>query len=152
MQSQIGIWIQKLLQEHFYESQIALGFIFLIIIWFFRNPGSSRFRLKESDRIKKTKASADRIIKELEEESLANAKKAKPLELPGININAPAHEILGISLSATKKEVQSAYKKLMKQYHPDQVSRPGTPQWHEAQKIAAALNKAKDELLIKVNS
>jgi len=35
------------------------------------------------------------------------------------------HEILNISASANHDEIRSAYKKLMKQYHPDKVSHLG---------------------------
>ncbi len=35
------------------------------------------------------------------------------------------HEILGLDKNATKKEIQAAYRKLVKQYHPDRVAHLG---------------------------
>ncbi|MGE0614058.1 MAG: J domain-containing protein [Bacteriovoracia bacterium] len=64
-----------------------------------------------------------------------------------MRINVPPHELLGVPLDATQAEIKRAYKRLMKQYHPDSVAAPGTSQWQEAQKIAAALNEAKETLL-----
>lgn len=62
-------------------------------------------------------------------------------------MNAAAHEILGISPSASVEEVQKAYRELMKRYHPDKVGRPGTREWSDAQKIAEAINHARDTML-----
>jgi hypothetical protein len=76
-----------------------------------------------------------------------SAKKAEPLRLPGIRIDGTPHEILGVSPQATRREIQKAYRNLMKRYHPDVVAPAGTPQWKEAQKIAEAINRAKELLL-----
>lgn len=57
------------------------------------------------------------------------------------------HEILGVAPDASPKEIQKAYRALMKKYHPDKRARPGTEAWHEAQRIAARINEAKDTLL-----
>jgi len=40
----------------------------------------------------------------------------------------------------------------MKRYHPDLVGRPGTREWNDAQKIAEAINRAKEEMLAKRRS
>jgi hypothetical protein len=34
----------------------------------------------------------------------------------------------------------------MKRYHPDLVGRPGSREWKDAQRIAEAINRAKEEL------
>lgn len=43
----------------------------------------------------------------------------------GSKVNRSAHEILGVSPHATWEEIQVAYKKKIKQYHPDKVSHLG---------------------------
>jgi DnaJ-class molecular chaperone len=80
----------------------------------------------------------------------ATVKKVQaPLQLAGIRIDGLPHEILGVSARATEVEVQSAYRELMKLYHPDKVGRPGTREWNDAQKIAEALNSARKKMLVK---
>jgi len=64
-----------------------------------------------------------------------------------LNIHGQPHEILGVSLQATPKQIQKAYRELMKKYHPDKIAKPGTANWTQAQKIASAINDAKDKLL-----
>jgi curved DNA-binding protein CbpA len=81
---------------------------------------------------------------------LAHARYAKPtgpLRLPGITLDAPANEILGVSPLATRAEIQRAYRERMKIYHPDLIGRPGSREWQDAQKIAEAINRAKEEML-----
>jgi DnaJ-domain-containing protein 1 len=48
---------------------------------------------------------------------------------------------------AIEVQIQSAYRELMKRYHPDRVGRPGTREWQDAQGIAEAINRAKRDLL-----
>jgi DnaJ-class molecular chaperone len=73
-------------------------------------------------------------------------KKGPPLLLSGISLDGPAHEILGVKVNATNSEVQKAWRDLMKRYHPDKVGRPGSREWSDAQRIAEAINQAKDEM------
>ncbi len=73
--------------------------------------------------------------------------KSEPLRLSGISIAGEPHEILGVRKTAAPAEIQKAYRDLMKRYHPDLVGPPGSREWKDAQKIAEALNRAKDELL-----
>ena len=47
-------------------------------------------------------------------------------------IDKDPYEILGVEKNATKKEIQTAYKKKVQQYHPDKVSHLG----EELQKVA----------------
>ncbi|MBN22355.1 MAG: hypothetical protein CL678_13820 [Bdellovibrionaceae bacterium] len=81
-------------------------------------------------------------------EGLGNATLKRPQALPGIVIDAPAHEILGVPMNASPEEIKKAHRELMKQYHPDKIASPGSPQWEEAQKIASAINDAKKEMLL----
>jgi DnaJ-domain-containing protein 1 len=71
----------------------------------------------------------------------------EPLRLTGIRIDGAPHEILGVAARSTPAQVQKAYRDLMKRYHPDKIGRPGTREWRDAQRIAEALNQAKDALL-----
>ncbi len=71
------------------------------------------------------------------------------MRLTGIRIDGAPHEILGVSPQASPEEIQSAYRSLMKRYHPDRVGRPGSREWNDAQQIAEAINRAKELLLKK---
>ena len=109
----------------------------LIILISMRTP-KSRFKLREADRLKNG--------------SVFDRKSDTPTEdrtlyLPGIQINGAPHEILGVSKNATASEVKKAFRNLMKHYHPDKTGESGSDEWQEMQKIAAALNRAKAEML-----
>jgi DnaJ-domain-containing protein 1 len=129
-------------REHFYLFQIALGAGFLILLAWLRTPKQpeSRFRVREADR-KSSQPAQDGGLAD------AKMKRAEPLRLGGIRIDAPPHEILGIRPGASAAQIQKAWRELMKRYHPDRIGRPGTREWQDAQKIAEAINHAKDELL-----
>jgi len=120
---------------------IALG---VMILWFIRSMRSTRkessFKIREAELKKKPVSGGP---------SLADAKIKinRPLQLGGIQINAPAHQILGIQAQASESEIQRAYREKMKQYHPDVVGRPGSREWQDAQKIAEAIIRAKDEMM-----
>lgn len=77
----------------------------------------------------------------------AKLQRKGPLLLTGIRIDAPPHEILGIPSDAGRTQILKAHRDLMKRYHPDKLAPPNTPQWNEAQAIAAAINRAKEEML-----
>lgn len=77
------------------------------------------------------------------------SKKEGPLLLEGFRMEGTPHEILGITEDASEFEIQKAYKKLVKRYHPDKVAAPDTPDWYHAQKITQILNEAKNEMLKK---
>lgn len=120
---------------HFFAS--FEGFIIvliLIILWrFSTHRPESNFKVRESERTPEKMK-----------------KSPKPLELEGIRIDALPHEVLGLPLNATEHQIQQSYRALMKRYHPDQVGRPGTPEWTEAQKIAEAINAARSAMMMKV--
>lgn len=129
-------------RETFYLLQIILGVIFLLGGWLFLRPKrpESGFKVREADLKKSSSMKKEPTKRE-------PIKKKAPLQLPGIRLDGHPHEILGISAEASASEIQSAYRNLMKRYHPDRVGRQGSWQWHEAQKIAEAINHAKDEML-----
>lgn len=139
----------------FYLSQILIGAIFITLafIVFRAKSPESQFRVREADlRAKKKFGRPPQAINQAinnDDGDLANArmKKHEPLSLTGIRIDGKPHEILGVSQHPTPTEVQQAYRELMKRYHPDRVGRPGTREWNDAQKIAEAINRAKDALL-----
>ncbi|MEN9722147.1 MAG: DnaJ domain [Pseudomonadota bacterium] len=69
------------------------------------------------------------------------------LLLGGFAFTGQAHEILGVSKDANELEIRRAHRALIKRFHPDKIGRPGSREWHEAQKIAESLNTARDQLL-----
>jgi len=130
-------------QQLFYYGQFLLAGVFLVLFWIFRpKPPESRFR-PHSEPFKKPTAK-----KLSHSDPFAEARLRKePLQLGGIRIDGRPHEILGISATATLPEVQKAYRDLMKHYHPDRVGSPGSREWQDAQKIAEAINRAKEEMV-----
>lgn len=106
--------------ERFFILQgLFLGAILVWLAWRFLRSArpESGFRVREADR-------------------------SNSLPLGG----AP-HELLGVPPDAPAELIQSAYRNLMKRYHPDRVARPGTPEWHHAQKAAEAINRARDQMM-----
>ena len=136
------------IRHFFYLGQILLGAAFLGVGWLFIRPKESEsgFKLREADR-KPVPGEPTKTV--IAPDALANARiqKAVPLSLPGIRIVGSPHEVLGISPGASKDQVQRAYRELMKRYHPDKIGRPGSREWKDAQKIAEALNLAKEKML-----
>jgi len=141
--------------ENFYLSQ--MGFAALVLILGYRavfgGKQKSRFKQTEAERLSALKSSlAQKKTRSPDHRSLADAKmkqRPRPLQIGGIVLDAPAHELLGVTIQASASEVQKAYREKMKQYHPDKVGRPGSREWTDAMKIAEALNRARDELLKK---
>lgn len=146
-----------------YLAQLGVAGAFVAALLWVRNQDKpSGFRLREADRLKMRpvappqpgapalggpgvgrKASA-------KEDELASARMKKPrrpLLLPGFSMDGAPHEILGVGLQASEAEIRRAYRELMKRFHPDQVGRPGSREWNDAQKIAERINNAKDSLL-----
>lgn len=134
--------LQDWIQSHFLEIQIGFGVGALALgYWFFSPRGSqSGFRVRESDkRIAKNKSNL-----------LAQARlktRAQPILLEGISIEGEPHEILGVKRNASIEEINTAYRSLMKRFHPDRLGPPGSQPWNDAQRIAAAISVAKDKLL-----
>lgn len=71
------------------------------------------------------------------------------IELDGFSVDRKPHEILGVEPNASKAEIQKAFKRLMLRFHPDRVGPPNSREWKDAQPIADAIIRAKDEMLSK---
>ncbi|MGK5083678.1 J domain-containing protein [Bdellovibrionota bacterium FG-1] len=153
----LGQTIQTFIQEHFgdeggrhffYLLQIGVGALFFALFWLFRKPSlSSRFAVTEADLLAQKKKMPKK--QESPPSKLADARieRKVPLGLSGIRIDGPAHEILGVSPGASAQQIQQAYRERMKQYHPDKIGTQGSQQWRDSQKIAEAINRAKEEML-----
>jgi DnaJ-domain-containing protein 1 len=145
----------QLLEKLFvYLQGSFLVLVLLGIAWALRPRGmESGFKLREADRVpprdrgQPPGAGAGASSKKKDELAHARLKTFERPALPGIRIDGAPHEILGIRPDARPEEIKAAWRKLMKSYHPDKVGRPGSREWQDAQKIAEALNRAKDTLL-----
>ena len=110
--------------------------LFIATYFIFFQPSSrskSRFRLREADR-----------------ESMPKGEETKREEAPrleGVRLTGAPHEILGVPKEAGKREINKAYRKLMKRYHPDRVAQPDTPEWNAAQEAASTITSARDEMI-----
>lgn len=113
----------------------------------------SGFKLREADRPRDPKKQKISPAKDpLGQAKLSPQDPAKIYLLEGIRTDLPPHELLGVSANATEKEIQKAYLQLIKRYHPDRVGPPGSREWADAQRIAEAINGAKEALLKKRRS
>ena len=135
--------------HYFYLSQVFLGGAFILAAYFFLRPKDSKsnFKVREADR-EPGKNPRD-PHSQLDDLAQARIEKKVPLQLSGIRIDGTPHEILGVSRDAPVAEIQRSHRELMKRFHPDLVGRPGSSEWSDAQKIAEAVNHAKDEMLKK---
>jgi DnaJ-domain-containing protein 1 len=134
------------LESFFYSGQVGVGIVFAIFIWLLRPKApESGFRVREVDLRKAKPRRPSQSLDPLAEARIGQ----QTLSLPGISLTGEPHEVLGVSRHATPEQIQVAYRELMKRYHPDQVGRPGSREWSDAQKIAVSLNRAKDALLKK---
>lgn len=68
---------------------------------------------------------------------------------PNWDVKTPAHEILGVSAQASASEIESAYKKLLKKYHPDRFAHWGGAYQTRAHYVVTVLQKAREDLLKK---
>jgi len=147
---EISTWVEK---NFMFSQALILIFIVVVFLVLTSKKEKSKFRYRESERDKTpdgtSRASRFQALHDAYQTKKKHTPK-KPFLLEGIRIDGPPHEILGIPPFASAPEIQAAYRKLMKQYHPDKVSAPGTPQWQEAQKIAHAITEAKEMLLKKI--
>lgn len=126
----------------FYWMQILLIMLIAVYFLFLKGSGEkSQFKLREADRPEnERRKGADALAH-------ARMQTSGPLQLEGIRLDQPPHIILGVTPDASHEQIQKAYRELMKRYHPDQVGRPGTREWQDAQKIAEAINRAKESIL-----
>jgi hypothetical protein len=146
--------LRKLAEHSFYLSQLAVllmfGF-FLARHWFIGRGTESNFRVRESDRARPPVGPAPpgtpRLQAPAEDLASARMKRAARLQLEGIRLDGAPHEVLGVRETAGRDEIQKAWRQLIKRYHPDQVGPPGSREWEDAQKIAEAINEARDRML-----
>ncbi|HLE01474.1 MAG TPA: J domain-containing protein [Bdellovibrionota bacterium] len=127
--------------------EIALVAMIVGIVWILRRPreAESSFKFREADRLKPAQERSSKTP-----DLLAHAqmkRPPRPLRLEGIRIDGKPHEVLGVAATASPAEIQRAYRDLMKRYHPDRIGAPGSREWHDSQKIAEAINHAKEVLL-----
>lgn len=140
------------IQENPLLLPVGLGGLLIALTWLTKKPRqTSNFAVREADRMAalagqklKGHSSAGATPDDL---AHATMKRHAPLALPGISISGEAHEILGVRPDASAREIQVAYMDKVKRYHPDKVGRPGSREWQDAQQIAIALNRAREEML-----
>lgn len=136
------------LQDFFWIAQLLLvgG-----VVWLIRARSAaerSGFKTTEAERLAKDHAQkAAKQSKSGDALAQARASVKRPLQIEGLSLSGAPHEILGVKPNASRDEIQQAYRTLMKRYHPDQVGRPGSREWEDAQAIARALTDARDALL-----
>jgi hypothetical protein len=134
------------IKEYFYGSQVLIGILFFVSVFLIRGglrDSPSQFNSFEDDANKDA-----HLFPSIDAPSSQPKKeKAKILQLTGIRIDGAPHEILGVKAGADEKSIQKAYRDLMKRYHPDLVGPPGSREWTDAQKLAEAINLAKEEMI-----
>lgn len=138
----------EFLKHSFLYLQVALGIGFIaFVLWKIGRGPESAFRVREADRQRKagTKQKGPDLLADARLRPESQSKRT--LALDGIRIDGAPHEILGVREDATKSEIQKAYRQLMVRYHPDRVGPPGSREWEDSQRIAEAINSAKDHLL-----
>ena len=159
MEERLSQFTPEELKRLFFWALFGLPVLAIVARWFFQNwktPGSS-FKLREADR---KNLHHSQVIEAALSRGHASAKTSaktgaksgapKPLQLGGISIHGLPHEILNVKEAASLKEIQKAYRDLMKRYHPDVMGRIGSREWKDAQKIAEAINQAKVEMMSKL--
>jgi len=140
--------VKQLSSSQFYLVQIAIGAVFLVAAWFFFRPKQrSNFKDYGSSAHGGPEAGRPGANQDGKTDALAGARLKQPLRIGGVSITGPPHEILGVPPGAPAQDIQRAYKDLMKRFHPDMAGPQGSERWKDAQKIAEAINHAKDELL-----
>jgi hypothetical protein len=137
---------QEGMKRLLYIAQIALGVAFAFVLFRLRSSDKSGFAVREAD-LKKSSGKGTHPKPKGPDLASARIERKAPLALEGIRIDGPPHEVLGVAPGATEEEIQRAYRERMKRYHPDKIGRPGSREWSDAQKIAEAINRAKEELV-----
>jgi DnaJ-domain-containing protein 1 len=144
--------------QFFLLIELSMGVFIAVMAWWMRpRSPESNFRVRESD-LKKSRLENGKNQKKgpdlLAEARIVHRKPlgkplGEPLQLMGIRIDGAPHEILGVSIDANPDQIQRAYRELMKRYHPDKIGLQGSRAWKDAQKIAEAINLAKQVMLDK---
>ena len=128
---------------------IVLGTLTLLAIaWAFFRPRSpeSHFRDRKPDSSRPpTKTQGVDLLADARMPS--GKQKQEPLQLSGIVTDGLPHEVLGMPKNSSEEQIQAAFRELMKRYHPDRIGRPGTREWTDAQRIAEAINRAREAML-----
>jgi DnaJ-domain-containing protein 1 len=133
----------------FHMAQMGVGTLLVAGLLWTRRQRPSAFKLREADRLKEHvfPRFPSLVVEPDRPRPQPRQRKAEPLKLGGISIAGEAHEILGVKTDASKADIQRAWRELMKRYHPDKVGRPGSREWNDAQRIAEAVNRAKEEMI-----
>ncbi len=133
------------LRRGFYLLQIVAGSLALaVFVWIKTRKDSSSSGFREGGREWQRGASGTQSAPSSQKSA---TRPSGPALLTGIRIHGQPHEVLGVAADASEETVQQAYRELMKRYHPDKLGRAGSPQWKEAQRIAEAINQARDRML-----
>ncbi len=140
------------IRKFFVWALVGVPAIAIVVRWILQNRsiGESGFKLREADRKKLHQSEKIEAAILIHQKAKAEAHRQAPLQLTGISIQGPPHEILNVKIDASEKEIQKAYRDLMKRYHPDVMGRIGSREWTDAQKIAEAINQAKVEMFSKL--
>ncbi len=87
-------------------------------------------------------------IKDFKEKNIGgdNSEKNTASQKRGIKKLSP-YEVLEIDSNANEKEIKTAYKKLLSQYHPDKVNHLGDELKYKAKEKTLELKKAYEELI-----
>lgn len=106
----------------------------------------SNFRVREYDKNSKSRTLESAIPRSDEREE--PRAQARPKSLPPHFSNAKApHEVLGIHPNSSQRQIQKAYRNLMKRYHPDKLVGLSPDQIQANEKIAMQINMAKDQMM-----
>jgi len=126
--------------EQFAAVQLVLlaSLAFIFFRFLSRSQRESQFRSDAFHR--------PRLKPQLKDKKRQEREEARLL-LGGFSFTGLPHEILGISKDAGEFEIRRAHRALMKRFHPDKIGPQGSREWHESQKIAEAINTARDEML-----
>ena len=141
----------------FQLSQILfLVILFITIVLFHRRTrkNTNHFRLTEADLWELKKAQQKvQALKSSQNNTKSDAKlnTSDALQVgqafPSWTVSTPASEVLGVQPHAPPEVIESAYKTLLKKYHPDRFQSWGADYVDQAHRVVFRLQQARDELL-----